>query len=286
MRASARQAGPVPGLVLLLLLGACSPSASASPSPSAAASAEPSAAAAASGEPFGLIVFAAASLTDAMAEIESMYESAVPGADLVVSTESSATLRTQIEEGAPADVFLGADTSNADSLDTAGECAERPVAFAGNSLALVVPTANPASLETPADLADDGVQIIAAGPDVPITGYATQVVANLAGLPDYPAGFAESYAANVVSEEDNVRAVLNRLELDEGDAGFVYQTDALGSSEVTAIEIPVEANAHATYAGCVLGNAPRLVAKASAFMGWLTGRDGQAILAEFGFVAP
>jgi molybdate transport system substrate-binding protein len=268
-------------LVLALALAACSPSASASPSTSA----EPTATPEASVEAFDLTIFGAASLTDALAEIETTYEAATPGANLVISTESSATLRTQIEEGAPADVFLSADTSNPDALAEAGLTAGDPVPYAGNSLALVVPDANEAGISSPADLATAGVQIIAAGPEVPITGYAAEVVATLAELPDYPAGFADAYAANVVSEEENVRGVLNRIELNEGDAGFVYQTDALGSSEVTAIEIPEAANTHATYAGCVIAGSAH-EAQAEAFLAWLTGPDGQAILADFGFVAP
>jgi molybdate transport system substrate-binding protein len=271
-------------VLLAIALAACSPSASESASPSEPA--EPSATSEASAEPFGLNVYAAASLTDAMEAIEGVYEADTPGADLTIATESSTTLRTQIEEGAPADVFLSADTSNPAALDEAGRCDAPPVDYAGNSLALVVPDTNEAGIETPANLADDGVQVIAALPDVPISGYVAEVVASLAELPDYLAGFAEAYAANVVSEEDNVRAVLNRLELNEGDAGFVYQTDALGSSEVTAIEIPAEANTHAVYAGCVISAAPSQTERSHAFFDWLVGADGQAILADFGFVAP
>jgi molybdate transport system substrate-binding protein len=232
-----------------------------------------------------LTVFAAASLTDALAEVETTYENENPGVDLVIATDSSAALRTQIEEGAPADVFLSADTANPDALADAGLTEGDPIDFAGNSLALVVPTANEAGIQTPADLATDGVQVIAAGMEVPITGYVAEVIGNLAALPDYPDGFAEAYAANVVSEEENVRAVLGKIELNEGDAGFVYQTDALGSSEVAAIEIPEEANTHATYAGCVIAASDH-VADAEAFLAWLTGEEGQAILGEFGFVAP
>ncbi len=144
---------------------------------------------------------------------------------------------------------------------------------------------NPAGIQTPADLATAGVQIIAAGPEVPITGYVADVVANLAALPDYPAGFADAYAANVVSEEDNVRGVMTKIELGEGDAGFVYQTDAQASSEVLDIPIPEEANVHAVYAGCVIADSDHLT-EAAAFLDWLAGPDGQAILAEYGFVAP
>jgi molybdate transport system substrate-binding protein len=232
-----------------------------------------------------LTVFAAASLTDVLVEVETAYENGNPGIDLVIATDSSAGLRTQIEEGAPADIFLSADTASPEGLAEAGLTEGDPVDFAGNSLALVVPSANQAGIQSPADLATDGVQVIAAGPEVPITEYVAEVIANLAALPDYPDGFAEAYAANVVSEEENVRAVLGKIELNEGDAGFVYQTDALASDDVAAIEIPEEANTNALYAGCVIADSDHLE-QAEAFLAWLAGAEGQAILGEFGFVAP
>jgi molybdate transport system substrate-binding protein len=269
-------------LAAVLVLAACTASASPNPSSSASEAGPPSGPS--SVESFELTIFGAASLTDALTEIESVYESERPGADLVIATDSSAALRTQIEEGAPADVFLSADTGNPDELAEAGLSGE-PIRYAGNSLALVVPVGNPAGIQTPADLATPGVLIIAAGPEVPITAYATEVVANLAALPGYPAGFAEAYAANVASEEENVRAVLNRIELNEGDAAFVYQTDALASDAVEVVDIPEEANTAATYAGCVVAASDQL-GEAEAFLDWLTGPRGQALLADFGFVAP
>ena len=124
--------------------------------------------------------------------------------------------------------------------------------------------------------------MIGAGDAVPITQYATQLVENLAGLPGYPAGFATAYAANVASKEDNVGAVLAKIEVGEGDAAIVYATDAKPSSKVITIAVPREANVPVTYAGVVLHRSAAGAA-AAAFMTWLTGPDGQAILAELGF---
>ncbi|HJT63864.1 MAG TPA: molybdate ABC transporter substrate-binding protein [Candidatus Limnocylindria bacterium] len=256
-----------------VLLVACQPSASVSPPSSDGAV-----------EPVELSVFGAASLSDALAIIEEEYEGVVPGIDLVVATDSSTALRTQIEEGAPADVFLSADTANPDALVDAG-LTEAAIEFAGNAITLVVPLMNPAEIVTPADLATTDVQVIGAGQEVPITRYVNEVVASLAALPDYPERFADAYAANVVSEEDNVRAVMTKVELGEGDAGFVYQTDAQASAQVLSIAIPDEANTHAVYAGCVIATSDRVL-EAAAFLDWLAGADGQAILAESGFVAP
>ena len=204
---------------------------------------------------------------------------------ITVSTDSSSTLETQIEQGAPADVFLSADTTNPGKLVTKGLNLGTPVNFAGNLLTVIVPTANPAGITTPADLAKAGVKVIAAGDAVPITKYATMLVANLAKETGYPADFVAAYTANVVSKEDNVAAVVSKIELGEGDAGIVYVTDAKTSTKVTTIAVPADANVPATYSGVVV-KASKNAAAAQAFLTWFAGPDGQAILASFGFLPP
>lgn len=235
--------------------------------------------------PVSLTIYAAASLSGALAAARTAYAAAAPNVSLTISTDSSATLRTQIEQGAPADLFLSADTTNAVRLAHDGFAAGSPVAFAGNELTIIVPSRNTAAITSPADLAWPGLKIIAAGDTVPITTYATQAVSKLAGLPGYPAGFAAAYAANVVSREDNVKAVVAKIELGEGDAGIVYVSDAAASTKVGTIAIPAAANVPATYDGVVV-KASTHPAAATAFLAWLTGSAGQAILARFGFTPP
>jgi len=232
-----------------------------------------------------LTIDAAASLKDAMAAIASAYAAVAAGTTLRVSTDSSAALRTQIEQGAPADVFLSADTKNPRVLVGAGLTIGAATPIAGNRLTIIVPADNPAGIATPADLARRGVKIVAAGDEVPITTYAKQVVGLLVELPGYPAGFAAAYAANVVSREDNVKALIAKVELGEGDAGIVYATDAMASTKVRTIEIPAQANIPATYAGVVV-KASRNVAAAHAFLDWMTGPDAQLILKQLGFIPP
>jgi molybdate transport system substrate-binding protein len=159
------------------------------------------------------------------------------------------------------------------------------VTFAGNVLSVIVPAANPASINTPADLAKPGVRVIAAADSVPVTKYASQLVANLATQPGYPADFAARYAANVATKEDNVAAVVAKVELGEGDAAIVYATDARSSARVKPIALPEAANVRATYGGVVV-RASRHVAAAHAFLDWVAGSQGQAILTSFGFRAP
>lgn len=232
-----------------------------------------------------LTVYGAASLKDVLAEVGIAYQAIVPGSMLTIATDSSSTLRTQIEEGAPADVFLSADERNPQALVDAGLADGAAVAIATNLLTIIVPSDNPAGIATPADLAVPEVKVIAAGDEVPVTTYARQVIANLAADPTYPTCFAEAYAANVVSKEDNVKAVVAKIELGEGDAAIVYATDALAASGVATVEIPATMNVAATYAGVVVLSSPRL-AEAHAFLDWLAGPAGVATLAGFGFLPP
>lgn len=236
-------------------------------------------------EPIQLTVYAAASLRGPLEALTAAYADVAPGITLTVSAGASSALRAQIEQGAPADVFLSADTNNPAALVEAGLTAGEARVVAGNRLAIIVPSANPGAIAAPADLGRPGVKIVAAADAVPITGYAAELVANLAALDGYPPDLAEAYAANVVSREDDVQAVVAKIELGEGDAAIVYRTDALASDAVTTIDIPAGADVTASYAGVVVGSSGHLV-EARAFLDWLSAPAAQAILASFGFAPP
>jgi molybdate transport system substrate-binding protein len=266
--------------IVALVLAACS--SAATPTPTAA---PPSATAPSTGAAGGLTIYGAASLKAALTKIQTAYATADPGTTITISTDSSSALETKIEQGAPADVFLSADMTNPQKLVDKGLAAGSIVKFAGNPLTVIVPTANPAGIQTPADLARSGVKVIAARDTVPITEYATTLVANLAKETGYPADFAARYTANIASKEDNVAAIVSKIELGEGDAGIVYVTDAKTSTKVTTIAVLDGANVPATYAGVVV-KASANAAAAQTFLTWLAGGDGQAILASFGFLPP
>jgi molybdate transport system substrate-binding protein len=235
--------------------------------------------------PIELTIYGASSLKGALDAVKTAYGTVAPSVTLTIAIDASSTLAIQIGQGAPADVFLSADETNPQKLVAGGLVDGAAVRFAGNTLTVIVPTSNPARIASPADLAKTGVKIIGAGPDVPISKYATQAVTNLAGLSGYPKGFAAAYATNVVSKEDNVKAVVAKIELGEGDAAIVYVTDAKASTKVKTIEIPAAANVPASYAGVVL-KASTHAAAARAFLTWLAGPDGQAVLGRFGFLPP
>jgi molybdate transport system substrate-binding protein len=235
--------------------------------------------------PIELNVLGAASLKGVLDAARPAYEASHAGVTLTISTDSSPALETKIEQGAPADVFLSADTTNPKKLVDGGFASGAAVNFAGNKLTVIVPKDNPAGIKTPADLVRAGVKIIAAGDGVPITKYATQLVEKLADQPDYPAAFAAAYAANIVSKEENVKAVVAKIALGQGDAAICYVTDAVASADIETIEIPIAANVLATYAGVVVKESANADA-AKSFLEWLAGSDGQAVLATFGFLPP
>ena len=280
---------PVAALVafVAVVVAACSSAGAATPSAAApsVASVATSASAPGSGATGGLTIFGAASLKGALDKAKSAYEAANPGTALTISTDSSSALETQIEQGAPADVFLSADTTNPKKLVDGGFASGDATVFAGNKLTVITPPDNPGGVATPADLAKSGLKVIAAGDEVPITKYATQLVANLAKEAGYPASFVDAYNANVVSKEDNVKAVVAKIELGEGDAGIVYLTDAAASDKVRTVDVPDSANVPATYAGVIVKASPNQDA-ASKFLDWFAGPDGQAILSSFGFLPP
>jgi molybdate transport system substrate-binding protein len=279
---------PAVAISLIFVLAACSTSGTSfstvsvpSSAPTRAASGTP----APSAEAVELTIYGAASLKGALEQAKAAYEAATPGTTLTLSTDSSSALETQIEQGAPADVFLSADTTNPKKLVDAGLADGAVVTFAGNKLTIIVPSDNPAGINAPADLARAGIKIIAAGDEVPITKYATRLVGNLAREAGYPSDFVAAYTANIASREDNVKAVVAKIELGEGDAGIVYVTDAKASTKVVTVDVPDSANVPAIYDGVVV-KASRNAAAAAAFLDWFAGPEGQAILGSLGFLPP
>ncbi len=231
-----------------------------------------------------LTVFAASSLRDLVAALATEYEAGHPGVTVVVASDASSTLRVQIEQGAPADIFAPASPAEVEPLAAAGLTATAARDFATARVVLAVPSRG-SSVADPWDLADDGVRIVAAAPAVPIARYGSEVVGRLAALPGAPADFAARVAANVVSEEANVRAVVTKLELGEGDAGFVYSTDLRDRPAVREVPLPDTASVVATYVAVALARAadPELTAD---FVDWLASEEARTIIAGFGFGGP
>jgi molybdate transport system substrate-binding protein len=224
-----------------------------------------------------LTVFAAASLRTVADELEAAWSEAMPDVPLTVATDGSNVLAAQIAEGAPADVFLSADTIHPQRLVEQGWAVGPPVLFARNEVALVAGADS--GITRASDIATPGVRLVVAGPSTPIGRYTEEAIAALADAETDPAAFTVAVEANIASREDNVRAALAKVELGEGDAAFVYRTDALGSDQTVEIELPPAARIGAEYAA-VLTSDRGIGAE---FLDWLRGPTAGAILTAAGF---
>ena len=232
-------------------------------------------------EPRTLNVFAAASLTDAFTEIGKNFESANPNVTVTFNFAGSQVLRTQIEEGAPSDVFASANGKEMDTLVTGAHIAESTSqVFLNNKLVVILPAENPAALEKLEDLANSGVKIVLAAEDVPVGNYARQSLDLMNG--SFGTDFKDKVLANVVSNEDNVKQVVAKVQLGEADAGIVYTSDAVAVPELRTIDIPIELNVIAEYQIAPLINSDN-ADLAEAFIAYVLSADGQSILQKWGF---
>ncbi|MEX1124515.1 MAG: molybdate ABC transporter substrate-binding protein [Acidimicrobiia bacterium] len=221
-----------------------------------------------------VLVSAAASLTEAFGAIEAAFEDANPSVDVVLNRGSSSSLREQILEGAPVDVFASANTSNMDQVSDAGAIEGEPRVFAKNSLQIAVPAGNPAGVADLADFANEELLIGLCAEDVPCGDFGRQALEKAGVTP------------SIDSNEPDVRALLTKIESGELDAGIVYVTDVISTGGgVEGVEIPDSQNVVADYPIAALADAPNAQA-AAAFVSFIISDLGQAILGEYGFIAP
>ena len=232
------------------------------------------------GQPRGTItVFAAASLTDAFEELAEAFEAAHPGVTVRLSFAGSATLRTQVLEGAPADVFASASPDEVEALEAAGLVIEEGP-LARNTL-VVAAAESATGIRSFGDLAEPGLRLVLAAEDVPAGRYARQSLA----LADTDGAFGPAFATrvldNVRSNEANVRAALAKVELGEADAAIVYRSDlaAAALAAVRTVAIPDRFQVAAEYRIALLSES----ATARAFLAFATSPEGAATLARHGF---
>jgi len=225
-----------------------------------------------------ITVLAAASLTAAFTKIGADFERANPDTTVRFGFGPSDGLATQILEGAPADVFAPASPKYMAQVQSDGSGVTGRADFARNKLAVIVPSDNPAGIGSVADLAKPGVKLVLAAVGVPAGDYAREILAN--------AGIQKEALANVVSNEEDVKGVVQKVLLGEADAGIVYRTDVTSdiSAQVREIAIPDGVNVIATYPIAVIGGSGNRDA-AEAFVRYVTG-PGQVTLRSFGFLPP
>jgi molybdate transport system substrate-binding protein len=250
--------------VALAGCGSASSTTSATTSPSSGAGSS-GASSAAGGRP---TVLAAASLTKVFPQI-------APNAKYTFG--GSGALETDIEQGAPADVFAAASPKQPAALLAKG-LVEKPVEFATNTLVLIVPKDNPARIKSVSDITRPGVKLVICDATVPCGDYARTAFENL--------GITGAAMKNVVSQTTDVTQTVAEVALGQADAGFVYITDAdAAGGKVTTIRLPAQAKPGAKDYIAVAKSAPHAAA-AKAFVALILSPAGQAKLRAAGFGAP
>jgi molybdate transport system substrate-binding protein len=232
-----------------------------------------------------LTVFAAASLTGAMTDITKAYEAAHPDTKIVLNFDGSQVLRTQIEQGAYADLFLSANTKHMTALQGEGLIVNDSVkVFVKNKLTVLVPKDNRANIAGLSDLATPGIRLVMGTKEVPFGDYTRQVLGKMANDTAYGPEYRNAVMKNVVSEDPAVTALVAHLRVGEADAGIAYASDVnVGDKAlVTTLPIPDKYNVIASYP---LGIVQESKAKdqVAAFAQFITSTEGNAILTRYGF---
>jgi molybdate transport system substrate-binding protein len=252
-----------------LLLAGCGSS-----STTGGSSATPSATVSSSAALSGTVnVFAAASLKEAFTKIGTQFEAAHPGTKIVFNFGPSSGLATQINQGAPADVFASASTKSMSQVVDGGQAAS-PTDFASNEMEIAVPAKNPAGITALPDLAKYRVKVALCQAAVPCGVTAAKVFTNA------------KLTVTPVTKEVDVKAVLTKVTLGEVDAGVVYVTDVRAAGvKVKGIEIPADVNVSTKYPIATLTKAPN-EATAQAFTDYVLSADGTSVLSAAGFAKP
>lgn len=258
-----------PGLALVALLGLVCVAAAARAAPPAQT----------------LRVFAAASLAEAFGEIAKAFEQDHPGVAVKLNLAGSQQLASQVELGAAADVFASADMRWMTHLTERRLVDGAPALFAHNRVVVVIPRTNPARIRGLADLSRRGTKLVIGAEAVPVGAYSREVLRHLSRSPELGPDFAKRTLVNVVSEEENVKSVLGKVQIGEADAGMVYRSDVTPTIArfVRVLEIPDSANVRAEYPIAVLSAAaePEM---AKAFVDRVLSPRGQAVLERRGLI--
>ncbi len=221
-----------------------------------------------------IVVLAASSLTESFTALGKAFEAEHPGTTVSFSFAASSELATQVEQGAPADVFASASPATMAQVSDGGNTAGKPVTFARNTLEIAVPAGNPAKVTGLADFARKDLTIALCAPEVPCGAAADKVfaAAKVTPAPD--------------TLEADVKATLAKVTLGEVDAALVYKTDVIAAGEkVEGIDFPEAADAVNDYPIAVLKDA-RTPATAQAFVDLVLSAGGQKVLSEAGFQLP
>ncbi|MCR3883334.1 molybdate ABC transporter substrate-binding protein [Methanotrichaceae archaeon M04Ac] len=231
-----------------------------------------------------LVVFCAASLTGAFGEMGQIYEDE-NGVDVMLNFDGTQAIRTQVEQGAIADVFISANKKHMDALMAEGFMDNDTVSiFTENRMVVIVPADNPADIQSFSDLAEPGVMIITGVKDAPFGSYTLQVLDKLANDSTYGPKYREAVMSNVISQETSVSHLVSKIALGEADAGFAYQSDISPelSEQVSKVEIPDQYSVVAEYPLGRLKESEN-PDQAARFIEFVRSTEGRAVLEKYGF---
>ncbi|TQF02301.1 molybdate ABC transporter substrate-binding protein [Kitasatospora acidiphila] len=264
-----RTAAAAVAALAALTLAACSSSTGSSSS--ASSSSSTGASPALSGT---VTVFAAASLQGTFTDLGKKFEAAHPGTKVTFNFNGSSTLAQNIVQGAPADVFAAASPATMKTVSDAKDTASDPKVFVRNTLEIAVPKGNPKHIAALKDLAAPGVKVALCAPQVPC---------GAAALTALKAG---NVSLTPVTQEQDVKSALNKVELGEVDASVVYHTDVQADAgKVAGVDFPEAAKAVNDYPIADLAKAPNPAA-AKAFVAFVESAEGQQVLTAAGFQSP
>ena len=234
-----------------------------------------------------LLVFAAASLTDLFQAVEKAFEQKHPGVDVLLNIAGSQQLSSQIQLDAPADIFASADTVNMQQLVANGTIDKDAVRiFARNQLVLITPPDNPAGLTTFSALSQKDLKLVLAAREVPAGRYTHLLLDNTVHDPAFKPDFEHTVLNQVVSFEQNVRAVRTKVILGEADAGVVYKSDITHArDQLISLPIPESISPEVLYPIAPLHSSPNYEL-ACTFVEFVLSEEGQQLLARHGFVTP
>ncbi|MGH7497843.1 MAG: molybdate ABC transporter substrate-binding protein [Gemmatimonadales bacterium] len=234
-----------------------------------------------------LTVYAAASLIDAFKDLGGMVEQAHPGTQVQFNFAGSQQLALQLDQGAPADVFASADQRWMDHAREHDMIAGEPTVFGRNRLIVIVPKTNPARIKRLQDLTRRGLKVVVGAEAVPVGKYSRDALRNLDAAPGFPPEYSKRVLANVVSQEDNVKGVVAKVQLGEADAGVVYLSDVTPNVKryVTTIDIPDQYNVVASYPIAII-KASKNAEGAQAFVDFVLSAVGQRVLQKHGLLPP
>lgn len=227
-----------------------------------------------------VVVFAASSLNDVFPELARAFTKENPAIKLEFNFAGTQTLVNQLRQGAEADLLASADTAYVDEIAAEGMVAASAT-MAYNRLVLAVHPDAAGRVRGIEDLSGP-VRLVVAAEQVPAGRYTRQALEQVEAAQG--SGFTARVLARVVSQELNVRQVLNKVVLGEADAAFVYYTDALEQSDKVVVrELPPAGQVRATYVLAQLRSSPN-PAGGQAFYDFILSPEGQEILARRGFV--